>query len=68
MTDAIRESFEAWAKSQRICVDLDPRGGYVWRSSQTAWEAWQAGRLDGRPEYYGDGYLAGWEAVMGPRK
>lgn len=46
MTDAIRESFEAWAKSQRICVDRDPRGGYVWRSSQTVWEAWQAAIAD----------------------
>ncbi len=75
--EEMREAFEAWISSSPFEHDckrnsMDARvtvlpGGYKRFETQLAWEswqqAWQAGRLDGRSEYYRDGYRAGWDAA-----
>lgn len=82
MTDAIRKAFEAWVTAPPFEKSvarhsMDERktcwpGAYRVYEVELAWEAWQdawkAGRLDGRPEYYGDGFRAGWDSALETRE
>lgn len=53
---AIGAAFGAWAQQN------DPR---IYPAERRAFEAgWNAGRLDGRAEYFGDGYEAGYRAAQ----